>query len=153
MFEHTFTTPATAHAPMEPMVSVAEVGDGGSIVVHSATQNPSEVRTELAHLFGLPENKVRIRTAFLGGGFGGKLYPRLEPIAAACALVSGRPVRIALTTEGGVTKEDLARLHQGMSVVATIDTADVTEHPEKIPADWDGRTASATRQPARTVRR
>lgn len=99
VFEHTFRTPATAHAPMEPMISVAEPGDAGSVVVHSATQNPSEVRTELARLFGVTENKVRVRTAFLGGGFGGKLYPRLEPIAAVCARLAGRPVRIALTMD------------------------------------------------------
>lgn len=99
VFEHTFHTPATAHVPMEPMVSVAEPGPRGSVIVHSATQNPSEVRTELARLLGLPENKVRVRTAFLGGGFGGKLYPRLEPMAAACALLTRRPVRIALTMD------------------------------------------------------
>lgn len=99
VFEHTFHTPATAHVPMEPMVSVAEPGPRGSVIVHSATQNPSEVRTELARLLGLPENKVRVRTAFLGGGFGGKLYPRLEPMAAVCALLTRRPVRIALSMD------------------------------------------------------
>ncbi|MGH3439636.1 MAG: xanthine dehydrogenase family protein molybdopterin-binding subunit, partial [Sciscionella sp.] len=103
VFEHTFTTPPIAHATMEPMVSVAELGDDGSITVHSATQNPSEVRTEIARLLGLQENKVRIRTAFLGGGFGGKLYPRLEPIAATCSLLVRRPVRIALTMDEQLT--------------------------------------------------
>jgi CO/xanthine dehydrogenase Mo-binding subunit len=124
VFEHTFTTPATAHAPMEPLVSVAEPGAGSSIVVHSATQNPSEVRTELARLFGVPENKVRIRTAFLGGGFGGKLYPRLEPIAAVCARLSGRPVRIALTMDEQFTNltrhATTSRLRTGVRADGTI---------------------------------
>jgi CO/xanthine dehydrogenase Mo-binding subunit len=99
VFEHTFHTPATAHVPMEPLISVAEPGARGSVIVHSATQNPSEVRTELARLLGLPENKVQVRTAFLGGGFGGKLYPRMEPMAAVCALLTGHPVRIALSMD------------------------------------------------------
>lgn len=99
VFEHTFKTPATTHAPMEPLVSVAEVGDRGNLVVHSASQNPSQVRTELSRLFGITENKVRVRTAFLGGGFGAKLYPRVEPIAAVCTRLTGHPVRIALSME------------------------------------------------------
>jgi CO/xanthine dehydrogenase Mo-binding subunit len=97
--ENTFKTSATTHAPMEPLVSVAELGDRGNLIVHSASQNPSQVRTELSRLFGITENKLRVRTAFLGGGFGAKLYPRVEPIAAVCARLTGRGVRIALRME------------------------------------------------------
>jgi CO/xanthine dehydrogenase Mo-binding subunit len=98
-FDHTFRMPSTAHATMEPFVSVGEIGDRGLITVHSATQNPSIVQIELARLLGLPENRIRIRTALLGGGFGAKLYPKMEPLAAVCALLARRPVRIALTME------------------------------------------------------
>ncbi|MGH3425136.1 MAG: xanthine dehydrogenase family protein molybdopterin-binding subunit, partial [Nocardioidaceae bacterium] len=124
VFEHTFKTPATVHAPMEPLVSVAETGPNEAITVHSATQNPSEVRSELSRLFGVTENKVRIRTAFLGGGFGGKLYPRLEPIAAACARIAGRPVRIALTMDEDFTNltrhASTSRLRTGVMLDGTI---------------------------------
>jgi CO/xanthine dehydrogenase Mo-binding subunit len=99
VFEHTFRTPATSHAAMEPLVGIGELGSDGTIIVHSATQNPSIVQIELARLFGVPENRVRVRTAFLGGGFGAKLYARLEPLVAACTLLARRPVRIALTME------------------------------------------------------
>lgn len=99
VFEHTFRTPPICHTALEPLISVAELGDRGTITVHSATQNPSIIRVDLARLFGVPENKVKVRTAFLGGGFGGKLYPKLEPIAAVCARLTRRPVRIALTMD------------------------------------------------------
>src|SRR5207253_5310721 len=41
----------------------------------------------------------RVRTAFLGGGFGGKLYIKLEALVAACTLLVRKPVRIALSME------------------------------------------------------
>ncbi|MPZ86567.1 MAG: molybdopterin-dependent oxidoreductase [Nitriliruptorales bacterium] len=99
VFENTFHSPASVHTTMEPFVSLGEVGDGGLITVHSATQNPSIVQIELARLFGVPENRIRVRTAFLGGGFGAKLYPKLEPLVAVCAMLTRRPVKIALTMD------------------------------------------------------
>ena len=42
---------------------------------------------------------MRVRTAFLGGGFGAKLYIKLEALVAVCALIVRKPVRIALTMD------------------------------------------------------
>lgn len=99
VFEHTFRSTPNVHATMEPFVAVGEIGDRGDITVHAAMQNPSIMQVELARLFDIPENKIRMRTAFLGGGFGAKLYVKLEPLAAVCAMLMRRPVRIALTME------------------------------------------------------
>ena len=98
VFEHTFRTQQTMHTPLEPHVAVADVRDG-SAVIHSSTQNPSFVRIEIARLLGWPENRVRVRTAFLGGGFGAKVYVKVEALAVALSLLAGRPVKIALTME------------------------------------------------------
>ena len=98
VYDHTFTTQAVMHTPLEPHVVVAEITASG-VTVHSATQSPSFVRTELARLLGWSENKVRVRTAYLGGGFGAKLYMHLEPLAVVAATVTGRPVKISLTME------------------------------------------------------
>src|SRR5690606_23204783 len=81
VFEHTFRTQQVMHTPMEPMISLAELTDSG-ITLHTATQSPSFVRLEIARLLGWPESRVRVRTAFLGGGFGAKLYIKLEALAA-----------------------------------------------------------------------
>lgn len=99
VFEHTFHSPATVHAAMEPFVAVGEIGDHGVLTIHAATQNPSEIQTELARLFGVGENRVRVRSSYLGGGFGAKLYPKLEPLVGVCAKLLRRPVRIALTMD------------------------------------------------------
>jgi CO/xanthine dehydrogenase Mo-binding subunit len=99
VFEHTFRTGKVMHATFEPMVTVAEPAEPGGLTIHTASQSPSFVRAEIARLLGWPENRVRVRTAFLGGGFGAKLYIKLEAMAAVCALLVRRPVRIALTME------------------------------------------------------
>src|SRR5262249_8923557 len=63
------------------------------------SQNPSFVRIEIARLLGWPENKVRVKVPFLGGGFGGKLYIKLEALVTALSLLAKKPVKIALTME------------------------------------------------------
>jgi CO/xanthine dehydrogenase Mo-binding subunit len=98
VFEHTFKTQQVLHLPLEPFVTVAEPGDG-RLTLHTASQSPSFVRIEIARLLGWPENRVRVQVPFLGGGFGAKLYIKLEALAAAAALIAGRPVKIALTME------------------------------------------------------
>ncbi len=98
VFEHVFRTQQVMHTPLEPFVAVADAGEG-KITIHTASQGPSFVRIEIARLLGWPENKVRIRTAYLGGGFGAKLYIKLEALVAALSLLVRRPVKIALTME------------------------------------------------------
>jgi CO/xanthine dehydrogenase Mo-binding subunit len=98
VIEHTFHTQQCLHLPFETLVTVADPAHP-VLTVYSATQTPSFVRTELARLLGWPENRVRVKVAFLGGGFGAKVYVKLEALAAALALLVRRPVKIALTME------------------------------------------------------
>jgi len=57
------------------------------------------VRIEIARLFGWPENRVRVKVPYLGGGYGAKVYVKVEALAAALAMLVRRPVKIALTME------------------------------------------------------
>jgi CO/xanthine dehydrogenase Mo-binding subunit len=98
VIEHTFRTQQCLHLPFETLVSIADPVSPG-VTIHSATQTPSFVRTEIARLFGWPENRVRVKVAFLGGGFGAKVYVKLEALVAALAFLVRRPVKIALTME------------------------------------------------------
>ena len=98
VFEHTFRTQQVLHLPLEPFVTVADPTPN-QLVIHTASQSPSFVRIEIARLLGWPENKVRVKVPYLGGGFGAKLYIKLEALTAAAALIAGRPVKIALTME------------------------------------------------------
>jgi CO/xanthine dehydrogenase Mo-binding subunit len=98
VFEHTFRSQPVMHTPLEPFVSVADVANG-RMTLHTASQGPSFVRIEIARLLGWPENRVRVKVPFLGGGFGGKLYIKLEALVTALSLLVERPVKIALTME------------------------------------------------------
>lgn len=98
VFEHTFRTQQVLHLPLEPFVTVVDPTPN-QLVIHTASQSPSFVRIEIARLLGWPENKVRVKVPYLGGGFGAKLYIKLEALTAAAALICGRPVKIALTME------------------------------------------------------
>ncbi len=98
LFEHTFTTQQVLHLPLEPPVTVAEPGDR-AVTIHTASQTPSFVRSEIARLLGWPETRVRVKVGHLGGSFGAKLYIKLEALVTALALIVRRPVKIALTME------------------------------------------------------
>ncbi len=98
VFEHTFHTQQVLHLPLEPFVTVVDPTPN-QLVIHTASQSPSFVRIEIARLLGWPESKVRVKVPYLGGGFGAKLYIKLEALTAAAALLAGRPVKIALTME------------------------------------------------------
>ncbi|HUC49426.1 MAG TPA: xanthine dehydrogenase family protein molybdopterin-binding subunit [Xanthobacteraceae bacterium] len=98
VLEHTFKTQQCLHLAFEPFVSVAEPGDN-KLTIYTANQSPSFVRIEIARLFGWPENRVRVKVPYLGGGFGGKLYIKLEALVASLAMLTRRPVKIALTME------------------------------------------------------
>ncbi len=98
VFEHTFRTQQTMHTPFEPFVSIAEP-TGAGLTIHSSTQSPSFVRAEVARLLGWPENRVRVKVPYIGGGFGAKVYVKMEALAAALALIARRPVKVALSME------------------------------------------------------
>ena len=98
VFEHTFRTQQVLHLPLEPFATLAVPGDA-TLTLHTTSQSPSFVRIEIARLFGWAENKVRVKVPYLGGGFGAKLYIKTEALAAVCAMLAQRPVKLALTME------------------------------------------------------
>jgi len=69
-----------------------------SITLWSSTQIPHLMRTQVAIMLGVPENRVRVITPEVGGGFGSKLNVyREEALLAYLARKLGRPVKWAET--------------------------------------------------------
>ena len=99
IFEDTFTSPPAQHMPMEPHVTLAYLDEHDRLNIWTASQSPSYVRTEIATTFGIPMHRIRVRVPYLGGGYGAKLYAKLEPLVTALALITKKPVRYALTRE------------------------------------------------------
>ena len=109
IFEDTFTSPPAQHMPMEPHVTLVYLDEDERVNVWTATQSPSFVRTQLSTTLGLPMNRIRVRVPSLGGGYGAKLYGKLEPLVALLALETRRPVRYALEPGRGVSDHHQAR--------------------------------------------
>jgi CO/xanthine dehydrogenase Mo-binding subunit len=95
VLEETYRFPPVQHVALEPHAAVAQWDDTDGLLVWASTQNPYSVRVELAKMFGVPFARIRVVVPHLGGGFGSKTYAKLEPLAAALARASGRPVRLA----------------------------------------------------------
>ncbi|MCR4524205.1 aldehyde oxidoreductase molybdenum-binding subunit PaoC [Bosea sp. 47.2.35] len=91
-----YTTPDHSHAMMEPFASIA-AWNGDELTVWTSNQMIDWGRTDLAITLGIPKEKVRLISPYVGGGFGGKLFLRADALLAALgARAAGRPVKIAM---------------------------------------------------------
>lgn len=95
VYEDTFRFPKVQHYSLEPHVSIASF-EGDRLTVWSACQDPFTLRDHLAGIFKLPLSRVRVIVPYVGGAYGGKLYVKAEPIAAALSWKARRPVKLAL---------------------------------------------------------
>ena len=98
IFEDTFTFPRVQHYSMEPHVTLAHV-EGDRITLWASSQDPFSLQEHLANIFHVPLNKVRIIVPFVGGGYGGKLSVKIEPLVVALSLKARRPVKVTLSVE------------------------------------------------------
>jgi len=98
IFEDTFTFPRVQHFSMEPHATVAQV-EGDRITLWASTQDPFTLREHLSDIFRVALNKVRIIVPWVGGGYGGKLAVKTEPLAAALSWKARQPVKLALSVE------------------------------------------------------
>lgn len=91
-----YTTPDQSHMAMEPHASLA-VWEGDKLVLRTSNQMIAWCRSELAKTLNIPEEKVRVISPYIGGGFGGKLFLRSDAVLAAlAALAANRPVKVML---------------------------------------------------------
>jgi carbon-monoxide dehydrogenase large subunit len=84
-----------APVPIEPRSMVASYDAGmQQLTLYSATQIPHLLRTQLAIVLGLPENKIRAIAPEVGGGFGAKLNVYAEEVVVSwVAMQLERPVK------------------------------------------------------------
>jgi CO/xanthine dehydrogenase Mo-binding subunit len=110
--EGEFYFPMVYAFAMGPYVAIANYEAKAHLTVHSSAQHPFMVRHDLAQVFGLPLNSVRVIVPYIGGGYGSKSYTKIEPLVAACSWKSGRPVKLQLSVEEAflTTRGDDARV-------------------------------------------
>lgn len=93
-----YRTATNNHHPMEPHVGVCW-WEGDDVIVHTCTQAAFGTRAVIAHALGMPPERVRVVSRFLGGGFGckGQLWFPWLLWTILAARRTGRPVRLELT--------------------------------------------------------
>jgi selenium-dependent xanthine dehydrogenase len=94
ILEHTFHTPITDHAFIEPECSIGVPLPDGRMEIYVGSQIPYQDRTQVARVMGWPEERVRVVGQLMGGGFGGKEDVMGQIHVAMLANATGRPVKL-----------------------------------------------------------
>jgi CO/xanthine dehydrogenase Mo-binding subunit len=116
-------TPWMYQGYIEPQTATAWLEPDGELVMRSATQAPFATRDSLAKLFGIPVERVRVRSAPLGGAFGGKMMI-IDPLVASAVMVLRRPVQLAMTRS-----EDMAATNPAGAEIMSLEIgADAEGH-------------------------
>lgn len=101
--ENEYRLPAQYHMYLEPVSTLAEVDSSGKVTLWSSMQGVARVQMLTARALGLPMSKVRVIAPRVGGGFGGKCELTNQPVTAALAKASGRPVKMTFSREDDMT--------------------------------------------------
>lgn len=95
--DHTYVIPRENHNPIEMHATIA-AWDGDRLTLWDKSQWVGNVADEIAAVFGLPAQGIRVISPFVGGAFGSGLrtWPHVT-LAALGARVAGRPVKLMLS--------------------------------------------------------
>ena len=96
VFEDTFRFQKVQHYSLEAHNNIAYY-DGEKLTLWASCQDPFTLRDHLSGIFRLPLSRIRVIVPYVGGGYGGKLYVKAEPISAALSWMTRRPVKLALS--------------------------------------------------------
>jgi CO/xanthine dehydrogenase Mo-binding subunit len=96
IFEDTFRFQKVQHYSLEAHNNIAYY-DGEKLTLWASCQDPFTLRDHLSGIFRLPLSRVRVIVPYVGGGYGGKLYVKAEPISAALSWMTRRPVQLQLS--------------------------------------------------------
>jgi xanthine dehydrogenase YagR molybdenum-binding subunit len=95
--DETYVTPVETHNPIELHATVAQ-WDGEGYTFYETTQAVSNHQGTLMQMLGLPKEKVRVISRYLGSGFGGKLWMWPHSLlAAAASRHTGQPVKLVVS--------------------------------------------------------
>ena len=95
--DHTYVMPREHHNPIELHATIA-AWDGDRLTLWDKSQWVHNTAEEIAAVFGIPAENVRVISPFVGGAFGSALrtWPHVT-LAALGARVVGRPVKLMLS--------------------------------------------------------
>ncbi len=120
VLEREFTTKSVHQGYIEPQNATAWWSPDGRLTVWCSSQGHFAVRDNTARILGVPVSQVKVVPLEIGGGFGGKIPPYLEPVAAALSRKSGNAVkmvmdRVDVLQATGPTSGSLVRIKMGVT--------------------------------------
>jgi xanthine dehydrogenase YagR molybdenum-binding subunit len=147
----TYTTPTLHNNPMEPHAAMA-VWDEDRLTVYDSSQGVSADRDTIAEVLGVAQERVRVVSPHVGGGFGSKGSTRPHAILAALAARAvGRPVKVAVTRQQmfevtGYRTPTIQRLRLGADAEGRLTAVahDVVEQTSTL-KEFAEQTATPTR--------
>jgi aldehyde oxidoreductase len=97
--EHKYFTPQTEHAFMEPECAIGVPVGEKDLEVITSSQGIFDELHEICNMLGIDSDsgQVRIKSAYVGGGFGGKEDMSVQHHAALAAFLLRRPVKLLLS--------------------------------------------------------
>ncbi|PPF84503.1 aldehyde oxidase [Subtercola sp. Z020] len=99
----TWQTQRISASALETHGTVGWLDDDGRLVLRTSSQVPFLVQTEIARIFDLELDRVRVFTTRVGGGFGGKQEIQTEDLVTLAVLATGRPVQYEMTRSDELT--------------------------------------------------
>ena len=129
VIEHEFDTIGVHQGYIEPHSSTVLWNADDSITIWTSSQGHFQRRVLTANILGISQSDIKVIPLEIGGGFGGKQQPYLEPVAALLSKKTGRPVKITLSRsevfEGtGPTSGGYMRVKMGVDKTGRLTAAE-----------------------------
>lgn len=97
--EEVYSLGGQEHVYLQPDAGLAWMDEDGCVVVQCAGQWAHDDRRQIAHALDLPEEKVRVSYAYIGGAFGGREDITVQIALALAAMKVERPVKLVWNRE------------------------------------------------------
>ncbi|MGL5872734.1 MAG: xanthine dehydrogenase family protein molybdopterin-binding subunit, partial [Xenococcaceae cyanobacterium] len=139
--EATYFTSLEHHAPMEPHAIIAQWRGNDAVTIYEPSQWVQMGQRTYAEVLGLPVERVRLVSPYIGGAFGSKAFPWPHGLlCAAAAKQVGKPLKVVVSRRQ-MTANTGHRSHteQRIRLAATPDgTLSAIEHEAKSAASPAG---------------
>ncbi|MBI5440683.1 MAG: selenium-dependent xanthine dehydrogenase [Deltaproteobacteria bacterium] len=121
-----FRTPETEHAFMEPESALAIPEADDTLTVYTGTQSIYDDYHGIVGVLGIPKDKVKVISAYVGGGFGGKEDLIVQHHAALLAWNIKAPVKLTLDRQESIRVHPKRHAFEMDYVVAADATGRIT---------------------------
>ncbi|HEA31235.1 MAG TPA: xanthine dehydrogenase family protein molybdopterin-binding subunit, partial [Leeuwenhoekiella sp.] len=116
--DEVYNTPMEVHNPMEPHATIA-IFEGDKLTIYDTSQMLYRTIGSVAEVFNMPEDKIKVISTFIGGGFGSKLRAwEHVMLTIMAAKMLDKPVKTAITrqmmqTNAGMRQHNRQHLRVG----------------------------------------